>query len=311
MRKTLTITAWIRLGRLGKVAPILCKSTQQPNGWVNYEVYVDQVGRLTFLFWTGRWHSFISEERISAGAWHFVGVAYDGNSVRLYVDGKLDRRLACSDAMVPRGGSLHIGEKPSSWPFDRLVGDLDDLRVYARSLSEKEIELLAHPEEWGKTRASTMTRPLLVDKPQVVWLSAGQVSVLHKPDFALATGPNPRFAPLARRCIGFMQQAQVPSIRCGGGIALFRGQLVSIRCADGICRHEILSEPWGHDGSALRRTDHRHVVETPQDELASCPHCPRARSRAPFRNSRRACTGWSSSWNRASPIRPFALATAR
>jgi len=40
-------------------------------------------------------------------------------------------------------------------------------------------------------------------------LATSQLSVLHKPDFAFADGPNPRFAPVARRCMGFMQQAQL------------------------------------------------------------------------------------------------------
>ncbi|MBF2054099.1 MAG: LamG domain-containing protein [Candidatus Sericytochromatia bacterium] len=73
--------------------------------------------------------------------WQLLTVTYDdsSNTVALYVDGNL---RASTTELAPRNGYdyFHIGNSPFSGKF--FVGDIDEVRVYNRVLSDSEIQQL-------------------------------------------------------------------------------------------------------------------------------------------------------------------------
>lgn len=79
---------------------------------------------------------------LSTQGWHHVAATFDGESLRLYVDGSSQ-----GEAITPRlGGTairpLTIGAKPSSDDLhveNFFRGDLDDLRLYDRNLTDTEV----------------------------------------------------------------------------------------------------------------------------------------------------------------------------
>jgi sialidase-1 len=75
--------------------------------------------------------------------WHHVGFTWDGQTRALYVDGvrvasDTQSQLAGSD------GDLFIGAGQDQGTNSFWYGLIDDVRIYNRALSEREIEALAH-----------------------------------------------------------------------------------------------------------------------------------------------------------------------
>lgn len=72
--------------------------------------------------------------------WHFVAITGDSNSVRLYVDGKNTPDITISGDADAYSGQMLIGRcTGGSWYFSGL---LDDIRIYQRALTAKEIHNL-------------------------------------------------------------------------------------------------------------------------------------------------------------------------
>ena len=80
-----------------------------------------------------------SAKSIDDGAWHYVTGRYDGVSLSIWVDGNLENSKAVSGlTMSNTGSSLELGGNcnGASYPFK---GTLDDVRIYARALTQSEI----------------------------------------------------------------------------------------------------------------------------------------------------------------------------
>jgi hypothetical protein len=76
------------------------------------------------------------KSNIANGNWHFIAAISSGDSLKLYVDGKLeDAKPANADIS---GSNFYIGNNAhldASWS-----GKIDEVRIYDRALSEKEIQ---------------------------------------------------------------------------------------------------------------------------------------------------------------------------
>jgi hypothetical protein len=74
--------------------------------------------------------------------WHHVAGVYDGEEVKLYVDGKLDAKQPWTEGIGRNNAHVLIGENAERKGryFDGL---LDDVRIYSYALGESEIKALA------------------------------------------------------------------------------------------------------------------------------------------------------------------------
>ncbi len=80
-------------------------------------------------------------ERIPAnGRWHHVAGVYDGKTMSIYIDGKLDRSAAAVGTINTRPWPVLIGASPSAVD-DKCdwSGFIDDARIYSYALSQHEI----------------------------------------------------------------------------------------------------------------------------------------------------------------------------
>ena len=76
---------------------------------------------------------------LQPGLWyHVTGVYSQGEYIRTYVNGILDREMLTPAVMAPTNGAMVLGREPfiNHSHFD---GWIDDVRVYDRALSEDEI----------------------------------------------------------------------------------------------------------------------------------------------------------------------------
>ena len=83
-----------------------------------------------------------SNSTIPLNTWTHVVCTYDGSFMKLYIDGELDKTLNNPGPMDVAGtGDLYIGDNQQNSPlvFD---GDIDEVRIYNRTLSSHEVESL-------------------------------------------------------------------------------------------------------------------------------------------------------------------------
>lgn len=84
-----------------------------------------------------------SKEGVDDGQWHHVAGVYDGEHVSLYVDGALAGTVAASGPLTLNSEPVWLGNNPAARGLF-FNGWLDDVRLYARGLSEEEVKTLHH-----------------------------------------------------------------------------------------------------------------------------------------------------------------------
>lgn len=90
------------------------------------------------------WHYVDSNASIPARTWVHVASTYDGATLRIYVNGVLDRSMAVSGKTCVKAEPLTIGAKNKTTPPPTLEaffdGRIDDFRVYDRALTAAQIK---------------------------------------------------------------------------------------------------------------------------------------------------------------------------
>ncbi len=84
---------------------------------------------------------------VATGQFHHVVITYDGDYLRLYLDGELNNQSATRkspySASIPGGIPFTIGSlSDGSWPFNGII---DEVFLFDRALSDAEIGLLSAP----------------------------------------------------------------------------------------------------------------------------------------------------------------------
>ncbi len=84
----------------------------------------------------------ISTDKLDDGKWHFIAATYDGSFKRIYFDGSEIASYA-ADGPIDQDGSAHayIGSLDGRHEF--FSGGIDDVRIYGRALSAREIQTMA------------------------------------------------------------------------------------------------------------------------------------------------------------------------
>ncbi len=129
LRKTITLEAWVYPTQVPKgEVGLLGKGTD------SYALTYYRGGRCWFYISDGAHHC---SARIAPNHWYHLVATYDGASMRLHVNGKL-RDSRTLDVPINSGGKFMIGDLGDS-PGNRFAGMMDDVRVYAQSLSAEEV----------------------------------------------------------------------------------------------------------------------------------------------------------------------------
>jgi RNA polymerase sigma factor (sigma-70 family) len=143
-----TITAWIKTDtRDSQWGRILDKNWKSA---YNLCIGGDHQGKqwrdkLTFEC-TGM--SLMSKTPVVDGKWHFVAGSYDGQTVKIYIDGKLDTFWKNQKFMPMEHNDtdIHIGQlavlEPPPYNEAYYDGLIDELRLYNRVLSDEEVQTL-------------------------------------------------------------------------------------------------------------------------------------------------------------------------
>jgi len=147
-----TIEAWIKPDRVGVKQAIVAQ--WRVSGNQRSFMLSLRDGRLVFRLSPdgaySRVASVTSKRRIEAGRWHHVAATWDGEVMRVYIDGRIDPATARIARVFESSAGILLGRYETGYFY---TGLLDDVRIYARALSPDEIRshATARPEG-GKRR---------------------------------------------------------------------------------------------------------------------------------------------------------------
>ncbi len=139
----LTLAAWIQPANSG-TQYLVKKATQ--SGVDGYELSLASSGKIfTRLNQDTSGNTYridsTSDYSTDGSTWMHVAATYDGTTLRLYVDGQEENSMAATITIATNSLPLGIGTQSDGG--SPLQGNLDEVRVYNRALSESEIQTLA------------------------------------------------------------------------------------------------------------------------------------------------------------------------
>jgi hypothetical protein len=127
-----TISFWARMGTSKGIRVLMAKDEKVPG---HFDVYANPAGEI--IFFAPDLGDFSSATVVSDDQWHHLAVTYDNASVKMYVDGILGSATPKAGPITATNEKFQMGALPDgSLPYD---GALDEVRIYKRALSAKEI----------------------------------------------------------------------------------------------------------------------------------------------------------------------------
>ena len=98
------------------------------------------------------------------GEWYHFAGTFDGKTMKVYVNGKLEGDAANNVPIAPSALELWIGGDDFGRPTDHFPGKIDEVRLYKKTLTEAEIQkVMETPQDvqargklataWGKLKA--------------------------------------------------------------------------------------------------------------------------------------------------------------
>jgi hypothetical protein len=128
-----TVTAWVKPATVSTTAMVLYYSnTGNTNRLM---MRLNNTGHLEFYDEASG--SIASTATLSANAWRFVAMTFDGSTKRLYVDSIADSTGSSAYNSSANSGPYYIGKDPINGNF--FNGTIDEVRIYNRALSASDV----------------------------------------------------------------------------------------------------------------------------------------------------------------------------
>lgn len=137
----LTLAGWVRPAGSGDSYQILMS---QVNAY-QILVYTNTPGTAPrFSIWVdGVLKEVTGTVAVSANTWSHLAGTFNGSTLKLFINGKLNNTLAASGVSSTTTNQLWLGAYRDNTTLNRLNGKLNDVRLYTRCLSDAEVALLA------------------------------------------------------------------------------------------------------------------------------------------------------------------------
>ena len=134
--EALSVSAWIQAKRHGTWVAVIEKGVHE--NW-SYGFFVEPDGTLSFEVSTGPNNNLIccvGDVELNIGEWYHIFGSYDGEFVRVYVNGKLEGAMKASDPVhITDGLPLTIGSRNGRNHFSGIV---DELALWNSAISVNE-----------------------------------------------------------------------------------------------------------------------------------------------------------------------------
>ncbi len=175
-KSQISVEAWVSLEAgltWGGIAGCFQDNGEYEKGWLlgydesHFRFAVAASGRLTYL---------TAASTFNKGEWYHVVGTYDGQAMKLYVNGKLEGTSTEQSGLIayPPKAFLTIGAYRDDDEFYRLQGKIHEVAIYGRALESKEIELNSSAKGSPKPRPVAFRVPpharfLTADTALISW----------------------------------------------------------------------------------------------------------------------------------------------
>ena len=137
-----TLAAWVNIPKVSGAWQIIASKEHRGPTGRNYGLFGHiNSGVVHYSFTTNSgWKSFDAKTVVTDGDWHHVAGTYDGSDFKLYLNGAVDAQVAPGTKPDNHDNFLFIGgcDIGNYW----MTGTIDEVVVYSRALSEKELNEL-------------------------------------------------------------------------------------------------------------------------------------------------------------------------
>lgn len=134
---SITLEAWIKRNSIGEDDCIINKNNFANNDGYSLWVFSNNLFALRF----GNL-AYFSNSSVPAGSWNHLSASYDGNEIRLYLNGNLDKVYSGVSNPMSNTGDLFIGTPQDAVgnSFYNMNGDVDEVRIWNRALCQAELQ---------------------------------------------------------------------------------------------------------------------------------------------------------------------------
>ncbi len=141
----LTLAAWIRRDGSGHVeGRIISKATTTSGDDHMWMLSLIETNKLRFrLNAGGTTYTLVGSAGVQVNQWHHAAATYDGTTMRLYLDGSQVASMPATGNIGTNSAAIAMGNQPAGAGDRPFGGDLDDVRVYSRTLNADDIAALA------------------------------------------------------------------------------------------------------------------------------------------------------------------------
>jgi len=134
-----TIEAWVRLDAIGRWHGVLAKGAANSDAAHNYALEITDTNRVACALGNGAASVVaLSTATLVAGQFYHLACTWNGTTLALFLDGALDTSTAQTLTPVANTAPLSIGQFGGN--SDRLLGTIDEVRLYARALTLADIQ---------------------------------------------------------------------------------------------------------------------------------------------------------------------------
>lgn len=143
----ITISAWVRGDKPQRWARIVDKlNWSAKSGYALIHHEAKHVFALD-AFGEGGKRIWVESRSVVSPAWTHVAVTYDGRTARIFINGALENEAESGAVLKHNDKALTLGggfDGNNHFPWS---GDLDDIRIFGRALSAREIEVLFREQD--------------------------------------------------------------------------------------------------------------------------------------------------------------------
>jgi outer membrane protein assembly factor BamB len=184
-RQDITAEAWVRVDQAsdwGGFVGVVQDNGDFERGWIlgfnktafTFALASESVKKLTYL---------ASKTKFEEGLWYHVAGTYDGKTMKVYVNGRLDAESTVQRGPIayPPKALYTLGSYHDQDEFYKLRGAMQEVRVYERALSSEQI-----------ARSYDAKRRRQPDRPPQAAISLGPILRFTAPDEAVLRWETPK-----------------------------------------------------------------------------------------------------------------------
>ena len=143
-----TLLAWVNPHLLNAEQQMIAAKNRYSLGERQWSVMIDSDNQFRLYAHQGKWVTADCPERVRPGHWYLVGVVFRQGKAELWVNGKLAGDVPLKEAIAQTNAPLTFGGVDDNGRLRQgLVGALDDIRLFDKPLSPKQMASAFTPVE--------------------------------------------------------------------------------------------------------------------------------------------------------------------